>query len=140
MTETITARKAAVLCGNEGHLEDGPYMPPAVVRVSFPDGRFKPTTACRQCLRDMLGDYLDADPDNYQSIAIHIVPVGKEPDRTAVERKVLRAVSDPGSVLDREQLHEDWDGSHVMESLPNWQKRAVMAVAEPFLAREHGDA
>lgn len=40
---------------------------------------------------------------------------------------LLRALSDPGSLLSRQALHEDWDGSAVLESLPHWQARAVLA-------------
>ena len=136
MSETIT-RKTAVLCGNESHLDDSPYMPPAVARVTFPDGRFKPTTACKSCIKDILADY--GPGGDYEHLAIHIVPVGKEPDRSTLERLVLRACGDPGSVLKRESLHEDWDGSMAMESLPHWQMRAVMAVIEPSLTRECAD-
>jgi Phosphoribosyl-ATP pyrophosphohydrolase len=47
---------------------------------------------------------------------------------------VRRAISDPGSVTARRPLHEDWDGSTVMEPMPVWQARAVVAAIEPFLS------
>lgn len=39
-----------ILCGNEGHLDEMDELPAAVVKLTWPDGRFKPTTACDECV------------------------------------------------------------------------------------------
>jgi hypothetical protein len=44
---------------------------------------------------------------------------------------VLRAISDPGSILPRLQLH---DGG--LETLPEWQTRAVLQAAAPVLVAD----
>lgn len=53
-------------------------------------------------------------------------------------RAVRRAVADPGSVLPRDVPGPgNWVGA--IESLPNWQARAVLAVIGPWL-KEDDDA
>jgi hypothetical protein len=83
---TADLRRAAVSCPNPDHEYDGPYIPPSVVAVTWPDGRFRPTTACRVCLKQILGDYLaDGDPDSYEQHAIVITPIGQPlPDQSAL--------------------------------------------------------
>jgi hypothetical protein len=75
---TADRRRAAVSCPNPDHEYDGPYIPPSVVAVTWPDGRFNPTTACRACLKEILAGYLaDGDPDSYEHHAIAITPIGQ---------------------------------------------------------------
>jgi hypothetical protein len=132
MPETTTT----VLCGNESHLDEMDEMPAAVSRITWPNGRFKPTTACHECLETIVYDYVLSD--EYGQNPVLIVPVGKEPDRADLERLVLRACSDPGWVLPRQGGY-GIDGDEY-ESVSNWQMRAALAVAEPYLAREPAHA
>ena len=57
------------LCSNEDH-----NPRPAVVRLSWPDGRFKPDTACRRCLHMLLVDYVTGDTDG-EPHAVLVEPI-----------------------------------------------------------------
>jgi hypothetical protein len=65
----------AVLCGNEGHLDEMDELPPAVVKLTWPDGRFKPTTACNDCLDTLIIDYVLYDENDGQRHPLLIEPV-----------------------------------------------------------------
>ena len=47
-----------VMCGNEEH----PEPIPAIVRTTWPGGRFNTGTACRDCLEMLLEDYVLPGP------------------------------------------------------------------------------
>lgn len=49
------------------------------------------------------------------------------------------AVSDPGKYSERRELHRGWDGTTAMESLSEWQTRAVQgALREAEVGAPHG--
>jgi hypothetical protein len=48
-----------ILCGNA----DGHVPRPAVVRISWPGGRFAPSTACASCLQAVLQGIRESEPD-----------------------------------------------------------------------------
>jgi hypothetical protein len=50
----------------------------AVVRTSWPDGRFKPELACRSCLRNLIEWYVLGDEDG-QPHALLIEPLTDGP-------------------------------------------------------------
>lgn len=55
----MTTTKDRVLCGNT----DGHHPRPAVVRVSWPGGRFQAATACPSCLQVLLSGIRDGEAD-----------------------------------------------------------------------------
>jgi len=62
-----------VRCGNtETHHPDAP---PAVAYLSWPDGRFKPTTACRVCLTEIVHNLVEAFPGDDEDRPLLIEPV-----------------------------------------------------------------
>jgi hypothetical protein len=72
---TATATRTRIpSCGYDGHLENGPYCPPAVAYVTWPDGRFKPMLACRECLQETFAIYV-IDMAEGRLIPMHIEPV-----------------------------------------------------------------
>jgi hypothetical protein len=48
---TTTAAPEIVMCGNPDHVDHGRGPVRAVARVSWPDGRYRSTTACKADLR-----------------------------------------------------------------------------------------
>ncbi|TMS00136.1 hypothetical protein [Nonomuraea basaltis] len=74
-------------CGNEDHEE----RTPAVARLSWPDGRFRPTTACREDLEDT---FLEAIDERLTLLIEPIKPEGERKgskDYTEAIREVERA-------------------------------------------------
>jgi hypothetical protein len=74
MTAEKATRTAAatqvVLCGNEDHA--GPVE--GYARVTWPDGRFKPTTACHRCLRNLVNAYVFGGmPGEQHSVHIDLI-------------------------------------------------------------------
>jgi hypothetical protein len=64
------------------------------------------------------------------------------PDDTRYDRRlraVRRAIADPGALLPREVTRPGQEIGAI-ESMPNWQARAVMAVIGPWLKDEDPDA
>ena len=55
-----------ILCGNA----DGHQPRPAVARVSWPGGRFSPSTACASCLQILLRGVRDGEPDEDYPILV----------------------------------------------------------------------
>ncbi|MFF0864199.1 hypothetical protein ACFYUV_20740 [Nonomuraea sp. NPDC003560] len=85
-----TKIETRVPCGNEDHDEPTP----AVARLSWPDGRYRPTTVCREDLEDMLGEAVE------EPLALLIEPIKPEgarkgpKDYTDAIREVERAYRD----------------------------------------------
>lgn len=81
---------ARIPCRNEGHDEPAP----AVARLSWPDGRYRPTLACREDLEEMFAEAAD------DGLALLIEPIKPEgarkgpKDYTAAIRQVERAYRD----------------------------------------------
>lgn len=63
-----TKIETRVPCGNPDHDE----RTPAVARLSWPDGRYRPTTACREDLEDTLWEAID------ERLALIIEPIKPE--------------------------------------------------------------
>jgi hypothetical protein len=85
MAETKTETR--VPCRNPDHDEHTP----AIVRVSWPDGRYRPTTACRKDLEDRCWEAID---DRLALIMEPIKPEGERKgpkDYTSAIREVERA-------------------------------------------------
>lgn len=73
------AEPVAVPCGNYViHRESDP-PPPAVAYLSWPDGRHRPTTACRVCFADILHEVAEeAIPGHPDFSPLLIEPVTGE--------------------------------------------------------------
>jgi hypothetical protein len=76
-----------VNCGNENH---DPRK--AVVRLSWPGGRFKPTTACASCLRNALYGVRDGEPDNDYPVLVSPLRPPTFPGYS-IRENVIRALS-----------------------------------------------
>ena len=63
-----TASAEMVMCGNQEHRQPAR----AYARLSWPDGRFKPGTACRICLRVLLNMYVLGDEQH----SVHVELIG----------------------------------------------------------------
>jgi hypothetical protein len=85
-----TKTEVRIPCGNEDHDE----RTPAVARLAWPDGRYRPTTACREDLEDMFGEAVE------EGLALLIEPIKPEGERkgpkdyTGAIREVERAYRD----------------------------------------------
>ena len=67
------------LCGNDEHLNVGPYRPPAIVNVTWPDGQWRPALACKECLTEILAVYTDAvSTGTVAAMTIEPVRTGKD--------------------------------------------------------------
>jgi len=71
----------AILCANEGHLDEMDELPPAVAKLTWPDGRFKPTTACDECVTTMVIVYVLDDTNDGLRHPLLIQPVDAEADQ-----------------------------------------------------------
>ena len=77
MTAIETGPKQQVTyCGNPDHEDGDGARVPAVARVSWPDGRFRPTTACKECLIGTTEDLLSGEPDYWRPMLIE--PIGEQ--------------------------------------------------------------
>lgn len=85
-----TKTETRVSCGNPDH-ED---PPPAVARLYWPDGRFRPETACVEDLLGQIGQSID------EKVAVLVEPVGHDHEALTealkeVSRHHRRAYSEP---------------------------------------------
>jgi len=90
-----TKTEIRVPCGNEDHDE----RTPAIARLSWPDGRFRPATACREDLDDLFAMAVE------EQLALLIEPIKPEGERKGpkdytdaireVERAYRNSYSEP---------------------------------------------
>ena len=80
-----------IFCGNT---DDHPPRP-AVVRISWPGGRFAPSTACASCLRIILDGIRGAEPDHDHPVLVSPL---KPPEVTgySVRERIARALGAMG--------------------------------------------
>src|SRR5581483_737627 len=89
-------------CSNEaGHV----HPVPAVARLYWPDGRFKPATACAFDLRLSLAQSLD------EGVPVEVWPISREPD-SALGVGVWRRAPDCDRCKDTGRFHENNTEAH----------------------------
>lgn len=126
-----TMADGAPACGNEDHR----YRVRAVARTSWPDGRFKPGTACKGCLDRVIRSYVTGDEDEARHPLL-IVPAGATPPvPEVVSARVHRAISDPGAFVPREPEESvtHWGARAVMAAISEWP--GAVPAAEPGVAQ-----
>jgi hypothetical protein len=73
-SETAEQAPPTVLCDNEGHLDEMEHLPAAIARLTWPSGRFKPGTACQECLETTLDLYVLSDEMEGRRLGVVVVP------------------------------------------------------------------